>query len=376
MWFLFGFITLILFSASALYFRFYARWSGDVFRIEEGPYEVKVSRRKGHGRITGFRIGIDGVPEYDLMLKKEGPIDRFFKHLNFSSEWQTGDRTFDEQIYIACDSSDIHKLLARQPELRKAVLQLFSHAQRLGFRVKRIHNRAGRLWVELSPPDTDEPHTLADAFAHELYVIKRVLETFRHPRNRLRDPFVLKAIVILAISSGLAINGAVHVARINFSHFPMLTDSHALIWAALPYALLLAGLLAALTLFLLNGSSRTHLVLVEVLLVGLCGSWATAFMELRDINIEMDESAAIQHETKVTTTRKHVSTGSKGRRQISYYVTLQSLPYPAKSTELRVSGCFYRSVSFGTDVILTAREGYLGYPWYEDLQRKNSRQDC
>ena len=99
-------------------------------------------------------------------------------------------------------------------------------------------------------------------------------------------------------------------------------------------------------------------------------------MELRDINMELDASTPLLHETTVRASRKEVTKSRKGGTRTNYYVTLQSLPQSDRKTELEVSGCFYRSVKRGTEVVLTVRHGHLGYTWYESLQHKKNPDIC
>jgi len=374
MWFLFGFITLIVFSASALYYRYYSRWKGEELLLNGRPYQVKVEKHKG--KITGFKVGIDGVSEYDVLLKPENVVDRFFKRFGISTELQTGCHDFDDDVYVACDSSDIHKILTRDADVRSVVLGLLRKASQETCQVKRIRNRNGRLWIELDANNKVYPQGIADQFAEGLFQLKAALESFRQPHNRVRDPFVLKAVLILAISTGLAINGGVHLFRQKMEYFPHLADYMAVVWGALPYALFVLICLVTLVIYLLRGSSRAHLVLVEVLLVGFLGAWATSYTELVDLNTEMDVSVPVLHQTTVASTHIERRRTSKSRTTTHYFVEMTNVPEGRVPSEFEVSKCFYQSVSRGDDIVLTIRDGYLGYPWFESLQRKYNDRGC
>ena len=65
------------------------------------------------------------------------------------------------------------------------------------------------------------------------------------------------------------------------------------------YSAGIVTLLIIMTLFILGRSSRTHLVLVELLLVGSIGTYLTVSAQMRDLNMEMDESLAMEYEVEI-----------------------------------------------------------------------------
>ena len=83
-----------------------------------------VSKTK-RGDITGFRLGIGLDSGVIFDIHEETNVDRLFKDLGLSQELRTGDDTFDQRIYVACDHLGLHDLLTQEPRVRAALAAMF-----------------------------------------------------------------------------------------------------------------------------------------------------------------------------------------------------------------------------------------------------------
>jgi hypothetical protein len=168
----------------------------------------------------------------------------------------------------------------------------------------------------------------------------------------------------LGLSTALAINAAVHMMRIIWSEVPFTVDQDLLMadairWGGATIAVLVIG-----ALLVLGRSARTHLVLIEVVLVGSLGATGTALFELRELNMEFDASSASRYQVQVL--NKHVK---KSRRSTSYYIDTVDWNAPEQVTSVKVSKRLYDATSIHGNVVVTQRQGYLGYRWVEDIQQ-------
>lgn len=166
------------------------------------------------------------------------------------------------------------------------------------------------------------------------------------------------------VSSGLAINGALQLGRINTLDVPFTIDATELLTTAIPIGLALTALLVVVALFSLGRSARTHMVLVELLVIGMFGTGATTFAALRDANIYYDNSPPAMHDVRVLS--KYIS---RSRRSRSYYVHLDDWRPTNHRIEVKVSVRTYNLLRIGDTVRLTVREGFLAYPWVERMTR-------
>lgn len=367
MWFVFGFITLISFSIYFGYRRINAAWEGSRETVNGLSFQYKVLRGK-YG-ITGLLVGIDGPSEYDCALKKETSVDRFFKSVGFSVEHQIGSREFDDLIYVVSDSSLFHQKLSSSEVLSESAINMFRLAEKFNCKVKVIRCNSGRLWVHFKTRggfDEDKIQRQSLEASRLLKTIAGELEIAVQPLSLTwRDPFVIKSALILAISTGLAINGFLYLFRLAWIKIPFTVDSSQLwldsvLWGA---GIILAMLLA--TIFFLGRSARAHLVMIELIFVGAFGAVSTVFAELREINIELDESVAAIYE--VTARDKRIS---KSRRSTSYYLSVDDWNKDERRREVKVPGSFYQSVSVGDKLLVKQKAGYLNYRWVESIKKK------
>jgi len=370
MWFIFGLITLISFTLYAAYKRLNASWSGTQSSCENSAYEYKVLRSK-HG-ISGLLIGIKGPVGYDFIFKDETWSDRLFKSVGIAEEHQVGHDQFDDNIYIVSDDSQLLDHLSAQDDIIHATLNIFNSSPVFDCKTKQVRCHSGRLWIRFKTQsgfDESKIKDLACNVITSLHAIKDALAIFpRQTTSKWKDPFVFKAAIILAISTGLAINGVVHLLRLSVIKTPFTIDDDALFInsAILGGALILV--LVITTAFILKRSARTHLVLIELLFIGSFGAVSTAFAELRDINIEFDTSRAVQYEAQVQKMRI-----SRGRRSTSYYLYLDDWTKESRQKKIKVSRRFYRRITIGDYINLTQHNGYLDMRWIKSLEKSNRK---
>jgi hypothetical protein len=367
MWFVFGFFTLISFSIYFGYKRINAAWRGIKGSSGGISFQYKVLRSK-YG-ITGLLIGIAGPVGYDYAFKKETSIDRFFKFIGLSNEHQIGNMEFDDLVYVVSDNLQLHRQVSSNTKIADAVIKIFKSDEKYSCKVKEIRNNSGRIWVRCKTNKSfDEGNVLdqSSEIAGLLNIIANEIEQIPQLSNsRWRDPFVIKAAIILALSTGLAINGLVHLMRLIWTNVPFTIDSNQLFIDSLYWGIGLIFSYIIISVMVLGRSARTHLVMIELLLIGTFGSVATSFAELRDINIELDESVAEEYQVKALDKRIN-----RGRRKKYYYLYLSDWNKEEKWKKVKVSRGMYHAVSIGDDVVITQKRGYLNYRWVESLERK------
>jgi len=286
MWFFFGFITLTIFVISFGYKRLNARWKGVPGKVGIVEYEYKIEH--GDKGIAGFKIGIAAYGDYDFALKRESRFD-------YS----------DDPKFCQALSSNVKML--------NDVLKLFRSGTADFCRLKEMRYNSEKLWLnyKVEPGFNEKSITkLAATVAPRLLLVAAALiKAGQEVEKQRQDPFVIKAAIILAVSTGLAINGGLHLLRLRGNGPPITLDISTMIGHSVLLGLVIVAFLVAAIFYMLGRSSRTHLVLIEVILVGTFGAIATCFVELRDMNIDFDRSIPAIH--SVTTIDKYVSSGRR-----------------------------------------------------------------
>jgi hypothetical protein len=369
MWFLFGFITLISFSVYFGIKRLDAKWSGQWAGSGSIPYEYEIVRNKK--KTLRFMMGVEGPSGYDFAFKRETWVDRLFKFVGLSIEHQVGSVNFDKLVYVVSNDGHLLTSLSLDSKVQEAVVQLFK-LSRYECHVTQVRCTQGRIWAtfkvgRLFSTDSDllRLHKIFPQAAALLQQASTQLKA-RAPleQGTQRDRFILRAAAILALSAGLVVNGIAHGVRVLWESGSFTVDIQRL-WV---YAALCGGgLVAALVLVaigFLGRSSRAHLVLIELILVGSAGAVLTCFAELRDLNMEMDNSQASSYQVLIQS--KSISRSRKGGTH--YYLLVPDWNREKDDRRIKVSREFFDSVRVGQQLEVKQRKGYLGLRWVEPIQ--------
>lgn len=358
MWFLFGFLTISICICVEFWRRHLSRWS------PEGVTSGLQYKHEHHkGKVTWVYLGVVCPPRPDFSLKRQSWLDNLFKRMGVSNEFETGDSSFDDLIYLLSDNKTLHHALANSSGFRSAVKKIMNYGIASRLEAREIHCRNGRLWARFKAgSDYSEgniAHT-AKALAAEFTALNHsVQEVAAVAGSRWADPFVIKAALLLAISSGVAINGIIQFLRLQFGQIPFTLHYSLIIKDALVYSLVAVLLFALIAIYWLGRSARTHLVLIELMTIGAFGIFLSVATEMRDINMEMDRVLPQTFETPVT--QKYIT---KGRRSsTTYHVVVKDWRCDCGNYNLRVPESIYYSVSEQGGIQLIQRQGYLGYPW-------------
>jgi hypothetical protein len=366
MWFLFGFITLTAACISSLLWRLKVSWHGSDERAGGIAFEYDVTTYKS--RVSLIRVGVACEKAFTFTLKPEGTFDRFSKAIGLTKECQTGNAAFDDTIYVLSDDLALHRMLQLDANLRDNIMRLVEVCNTDG-KLKSINAHNGRLWVVVDPVTRDktEAKTVAGGIAPALDHLAGAFATKGGTVRDDRDPFPFRAACVLAVSTGLAINGAVELARMIPGDFPFMRDT----LAPAPGALILGvtGILVLIVfaLWFMGRSARTHLVLIELLLVGSFGAVTTAYAELRDFNMEYDRHPIEVAHASVAGTYDTYTRRRRGGKTRHCHVRMIGWPVADRETEREMSCGFADRLHSGTMLDVRQHAGALGWPWIEDF---------
>jgi len=367
MWFLFGFITLISFSIYFAYKRINAAWKGVAGDVNGVSYQYALL--KYNGIIIGLQLGIKGINGYDFSFKKETWYDRLSKFIGLSAEYQMGSKDFDDLVYVVSDDAELLKQISTDTSALEMVFDIFSSGENFNCKIEEVRCNSGRLWVKFKTTSGFEETKVAGLAAFLVPLLQNVNDEIAKvpliTSRKWRDPFVVKTATILAISTGLAVNGFVHIMRLALADVPFTVDTDQLLLGSAYWG---AGIIISLliaTIIFLGRSARTHLVLIELLIVGSFGAASTSFTELRDINIELDQTPGTEYQVKTLN-----KTIDKGRRSTSYYLYMEDWNKEESQKKVKVSSDFYHQTSVGDHLIILQKNGYLKYRWVERIDKK------
>lgn len=366
MWFLFGFVTLIGCVAYRIHRELNGTWKGTPNSAEGIEYQLKIVKGK-HG-IARVKVAVDAPAQWYFKLKRESGFDQFCKRMGLAEEYQIGCDAFDHLIYIVSDNPHLAKFIQGHEAFRSCALEIFKFSQSYVSQTVSMHCQQGQLWLEAKTDrGFEECHAdmLASKLAPTLAAIANALEQATCPKSQIwKDPFTWKAAALLGVSTGFAINGGVQLYRLRWGDIPFTIDTSGLLELGL---LVGGGICAALvifTLYTLGKSARTHLVLLELLTLGLFGCIATAYAELRDFNMEYDQSSPVQYASTVLS-RTQSRTRRGGRK---YYLYVENWhTHQGENVKIKVPSSLYRQAPINGQLKIEQREGRLGLRWVQNL---------
>jgi hypothetical protein len=121
-------------------------------------------------------------------------------------------------------------------------------------------------------------------------------------------------------------------------------------------------LLVIIALAWLGRSARTHLVLIELVLIGLIGATLTAYTEIHDFNIDLDHAAPVVIPAAVNQlylTYSH----SKNTTTTHCQLELRGWPTPTVGATREIGCEFYSQLKIGQPIDVVQHPGALGWAW-------------
>ncbi len=369
MWMLAGVVTLIALA-----------WYMYRSRREDRRRLTSISTRDTRGRYLGSppagslytfvsrnhlapiqRLGVEGAPPIRLRVKRKRWWDRLFTALGVSVACRTGNPDFDRSFYLVTDATPICRAMIDSPRTQELMLRLESMCEPNRMKFRQLVVRRGRVWIEMvARKRKEQPHTvhLAQSFVPVLHDLSEAMEAEIPERVRgARDHFAWKAALIVGISSAMFITGIVFSARHVFFPLPAPLESQPLITASIVTGGAIIGLLIVLTFTWLGRTSRTHLVLLELVLVGTVGAGLTSYSLLREANMALDFSKGERHVVEVLDKRRVVG------RHTSYYLDLDSWREGQEAPKLKVGMSLFSKVRSGYPLVVEEHPGVLGIRW-------------
>jgi len=363
----FGLLFWLFVRLIFLFEKLRTRFSGTPGTVDGNLILYKIQRDQKRKALRGA-FGVVAPDTFRFSIRQEKYFDRVAKLLGIAREFQTGDRKFDEQAYILSEDQRLLTALAVDKALREHITALLDAGNPCV-----VHCAGGRLWAEYRGkdfPDRTAPDiVIARQFGGEVAPVLAKL------RDRLtairveqwqdkRDPHVTREWIFYGASVALA---AVAVLMFLWSMgmgFPrsMLFDNAERLALGVTGIGVLALLAAAV--LMLRGTSRLHLVLIEILITMAPAAWYVSRTAYAEQNIRADRSP--RQEEMIRVVDRYSRSGRRGRR--SYYVTLEKWPDARIDRTMQVHFAEYSQLVPGQCVRVGYHGGRYGDPWIDSME--------
>ena len=317
------------------------------------PYYLRMQENKG--ATIGFWIGmpLSSPAPISVRFKREGRADDFFKRIGMSREHQTGDRLFDDQIYVVSDHPFVAKLLDERADLRTAITDALAG----GF--ERIELDGKTLWMWRIA--TTVPAVKDFDLLRALREAAKPLET-----NRTRDPFVWRARIIRGLIWAIFGYGIGAYIDVMINRVGIHLDHDAIIWRGLVVAIALFVVIVGATYVLMRKSSRGHRVLTESAIVLFFGLPITGMQLVADTNRAFAGSPV-----ELTRVVDRCDERLGGRRGTSYRLHLLD-PGAELPKTIAVGKELCQAVKQGDRVAITIVKGAWGLTYYREIKARDA----
>lgn len=317
------------------------------------PYTLQVARPR-HGP-SSVALGMTLESGVAFVLHAEQSADRLFKRMGLAEEFQTGDRAFDDQIYVGSDHQALHTMLRDQPELRRVLLALFASG------VSRVWSDGHLVRVVRMGTVTQGPDDL-----ERLSVLREQLARLPALARGRADPYVWKIALVEGVCGSILTYGFLSLPFWLHASPSVVLRSMDLVGPTIFIGVALVLAVFAAVAIWLQGSSRAHRVLVECNVLLLLGLPLAAWQLAKDVNVGLDHGPST--ELRCTAYHKTFETG-RGKTR-SYFVDLNNcqsevaLPYP---DQLTVDATTYNALDEGDTLVARIGAGTLHIPWIRSL---------
>jgi hypothetical protein len=337
-----------------------------IARFEGVPIEVSEQRHGRHSR-RGYRsIGTQQrvtltvtlqmpLPLNGVTFRREGWLDRFAKSINFVFEAHTGDKSFDDQVYVECDNHILVRQLLQDAKRRHAVQFIvagLANVSKLDLTSKGVAVTVGNY---------SSGNLSQSTFSGMLREMKQIGSTLpRLPggfamtvdsntgKMLVGVPIVFLLLGLIAFLYGMKAYRPIDLGKLFGTEFSIAWKM-ALFYAIFCY-------------FALKGRSRAVKEFVLSVFLGFLASVFSCQGSFVYLNGRLDRSAVSFHYVQLAD--KQVSRSIRRKTtSTSYWVTYPSWRVPGSMDRLSVTAEQYNSFNVNDYVRIETRAGRFGREW-------------
>ncbi|WP_413560348.1 hypothetical protein [Bdellovibrio sp. HCB209] len=291
-------------------------------------------------------------------LTRESKLDKILKNWGLADEIQTQDLSFDQLIYIACDSNSFMHKIQKDRETRRLITEIFANGCDyilcdgktlcVMYDGERRSDFAGaRLFAQLS---------------------LHLEELQKLPRDF--DPFVIKALITESLIWSLAAYTLASFFQWTMLHETVYLNDNVLAKSALLFTGFASLVSIGIVLSLFRGSSRGHRIIVEsVLVLALCLPVGGIAL-YSDMNINFDHSPTTTIDAAVTGHYTQMHRRRRGTHYITYHLQIDPQNSPKDIVlplDLKISGDLYERTQLGSKIRIDVGRGRWHHAWIRGI---------
>lgn len=350
MWILARILILVVLLAYRWHARFDRKLAEKTKQWQGREYGLSF-KHGNHKEIVATTVELPFLGSCWFQLDAESRSDRLLKALGLAREFQTGNKTFDDAIYISCDQTAVRDWLAINPSAIELMQLLINELDATCIRCQGSE-------VLITFAINEEPD---ETRIQTAYALLDQLKPLKDIQPQPMEPFFWQLIAVESLLWGIA--GYAYGGFIEY-RFELL-DMYASSSDAL-YCAFVVGLLALMAIYiicrlLVGRSSRSRLVILEasaLLIVNLPYASVLATKEINELLPSATPAVAV-----ATVNTLYVD---ERPRRITYYAVIavsnnpDAVDFPST---LKLSRADYSRIKPGWQVELKVQSGLLHLPY-------------
>jgi hypothetical protein len=293
-------------------------------------------------------------------LNPEKPWDQWLKSIGLSQEFQTGDKEFDDRIYMASDSLSLNKHLAADEDLKKLIIDL----NKLGFKQIIVDGKYFRIKFS-------KEHSFDNTYLSKVVMIFKQIEEIENKwRGNFHDPFAWKYLFTESLLWSFAAYGIATFIEFSSSEEAKYLDLTPLVKQGLIYGSLATLILIIIVVYSFRGSSRGHRIIIESIILLLIGLPVSCLGLLSDLNMHLDYHSTKTIELLIEDKSTHLTRTRSGSRT-HYRLELEqktNYRFYQLPRSLEVSSDLYHQAANGQFLIVEVAPGRFNFPWYKRMR--------
>jgi hypothetical protein len=319
------------------------------------------------GHVLATRVALTVPRHLRFDVRREGAFDRFAKRIGIAREWEIGDPSIDDHLYVD-DEEVFAELMATRADVRAGVRGLLHRLRAHGAKLQWLECANGRLVLQAHTGFGGRPGTVRDEAVRFLMPLVRALRDIERPLHASRPRAEQRARLPLAVVLGALVTGAGGGLGLHAFLPQRLVDPWPL-WRAgwIGGAVLLAAFVLWAT-WRVGATPRRHRLLLQWLLLGMPAFGGLSAFATRIVDVAADRSAPQFIETRDASVRE----AYRRRAGTEYYVAFASEdPRLAGASPLRIDESTFLRLRRGWNadrnekLTIAWYPGALGLPWVE-----------
>jgi len=276
-------------------------------------------------------------------------------------------------VYIVSDDEWLCQELKKSNKLREQLYSIFCFYHEKNFKVNNIQCFDGRLIVQSLKkydklPEGEDP--IIATYSREITPLMDEVISYLPSNGSIDDKlyrektnhitFGFFVLVIALIANGLSILILETIGRVVF---PKLIEPFSTVPLALTVTAIVMTLIVIIGIIFLRKSSR-FIPFITLSILGSFGIFTTAVVEIKEINVFMDQSLQNVYYTKIV--NKYISRSH--RSPTYYFLILKDWKNPRETYKIKVGSTMYFQVQNEDSIAVFERKGYLNYPWIQNIE--------